>query len=134
MRNRSDRGCRVYKKFRDGVNSRFFRSSDLRECSTESNDQSGVFLDMSNKPGEAELEHIWRHHTHEMKEHQCGSILVKHIHAPVNVVRRRVFQWQFLSPRVGCPCRSSCSWASDLEIFRSGPVVVSGAGSRVCTS
>lgn len=34
-----------------------------------------------------EKEYIRKHHIHEPKENQCSSFLVKHIRAPVHLVR-----------------------------------------------
>ncbi|KAJ7517211.1 hypothetical protein O6H91_21G014800 [Diphasiastrum complanatum] len=34
----------------------------------------------------SEEEHVWRYHKHDMQPHQCGSILLKHINAPVHLV------------------------------------------------
>lgn len=36
-----------------------------------------------------EDEYIRRHHKHEVKENQCSSSLVKHIKAPVHLVKIR---------------------------------------------
>lgn len=36
--------------------------------------------------GGAEPEHIRRHHIHDVADHQCSSVLTKHIRAPVHLV------------------------------------------------
>lgn len=36
--------------------------------------------------GGAESEHIRRHHIHDVADHQCSSVLKKHIRAPVHLV------------------------------------------------
>ncbi|EFJ08000.1 hypothetical protein SELMODRAFT_117026 [Selaginella moellendorffii] len=41
---------------------------------------------MSSNALSREEEHIWRYHKHEMQEYQCGSILIKRINAPVQLV------------------------------------------------
>eukprot|EP00246_Nothoceros_aenigmaticus_P002690 TRINITY_DN13537_c0_g2_i2.p1 TRINITY_DN13537_c0_g2~~TRINITY_DN13537_c0_g2_i2.p1 ORF type:complete len:185 (+),score=11.04 TRINITY_DN13537_c0_g2_i2:352-906(+) len=105
------RGCRIYRNFGDGVFSRGIRAPGLFECGTESN---VAFLAMTDRPGEVELEHIWRHHTHEMKESQCGSILVKRIHAPVNVVWSLVRR--FDQPEKYKRFIQSCSVFGDLKV------------------
>lgn len=42
--------------------------------------------------GSVESEYIRRHHTHDdLADHQCSSALVKHIKAPVHLVKLSTF-------------------------------------------
>lgn len=36
--------------------------------------------------GIMEAKYVWRHHSHQPKENQCSSSVVKHIEAPVDIV------------------------------------------------
>lgn len=37
--------------------------------------------------GADDSEHIRKHHTHDVADHQCSSVLTKHIRAPVPLVK-----------------------------------------------
>lgn len=46
----------------------------------ENNNNGNIF------GGADESEHIRRHHTHDVADHQCSDVLTKHIRAPVHLV------------------------------------------------
>lgn len=41
--------------------------------------------------GSSEYDYIRRHHKHEVRDNQCTSSLVKHIKAPVHLVRSQIY-------------------------------------------
>ncbi|GMH18361.1 hypothetical protein Nepgr_020202 [Nepenthes gracilis] len=64
--------------------------------------------------GGAEAEYIRRHHKHEPAEHQCSSLLIKHIKAPVHLVWSLVRS--FDQPQKYKPFVSRCIVLGNLEI------------------
>ncbi|KAJ0042204.1 abscisic acid receptor PYL8 [Pistacia vera] len=64
--------------------------------------------------GADESEHIRRHHTHDVADHQCSSVLIKHIRAPVHLVWSLVRR--FDQPQKYKPFISRCVVQGNLEI------------------
>lgn len=64
--------------------------------------------------GGAESEHIRRHHIHDVADHQCSSVLTKHIRAPVHLVWSLVRR--FDQPQKYKPFVSRCVAQGNLEI------------------
>ncbi|ESR35369.1 hypothetical protein WN944_025070 [Citrus x changshan-huyou] len=64
--------------------------------------------------GGAESEHIRRHHIHDVADHQCSSVLKKHIRAPVHLVWSLVRR--FDQPQKYKPFVSRCVAQGNLEI------------------
>lgn len=64
--------------------------------------------------GADESEHIRRHHTHDVADHQCSDVLTKHIRAPVHLVWSLVRR--FDQPQKYKPFISRCVVQGNLEI------------------
>ncbi|KAL1531975.1 Abscisic acid receptor pyl8 [Salvia divinorum] len=64
--------------------------------------------------GAAEREYLRKHHTHEIKDNQCSSFLIKRIKAPVHLVWSHVRR--FDQPQKYKPFVSRCIVQGNLEI------------------